>query len=86
MLYEFREYNDNEIPNFIWSGKGSDLESKVILGNEEICIKAINRHDIWHIKAKKKNGKNIMNLRLRNLTNEEVMIITETHLLDRYND
>jgi hypothetical protein len=86
MIYDFREYSDHEIPNFVWFTSGSDLIARVIIGADEINIKAIVKDDLWKITAKKKNGVKIMNLRVRNLTKEEVMIITETNLLDRYND
>lgn len=83
MLYDFREYNDDDIPRFIWDDSKDELVGSVKYDGIQIDIQARKKNNIWHVKAKDKK-KTFMNIRVRDISAQELMILTETYILDNY--
>jgi hypothetical protein len=89
MIYDFREYDDNEIPRFMWEDHDDRIECFVKIKNSEVKIvgkqnkQLIENKTNWTIKATKIKGSVFMNTRLEDVTKEEMMVIVETYILDQ---
>lgn len=85
MRNEYEDYQDSEIPNFSWIEIGSGLEGSVSVNDQKINITATNQNGLWKIVIRNGKGKKVFSICVPDLSKQEVMIITETHILDEMN-
>lgn len=85
MLNQYEDYQDSEIPNFCWVEIGNDLEGSVSVNGQRLQISATNQNGLWKIVIRNSKGKKVFSICVSDLLKHEIMIITETHILDQMN-